>query len=60
MLLKNQWQELTGKLETELVDQAQAVAVRYNNGRTMIKTVTKTLLSDFDLSPVISHYQIIK
>lgn len=59
-MLKNQWQELTGKLETELVDQAQAVAVRYNNGRTMIKTVTKTLLSEFDLSTVISHYQIIK
>lgn len=60
-MLKNQWQVLTGKLEEEIIEAATyGIAVKYNNGLTAIKTVTKDLLAQFDMSTLISHYQILR
>lgn len=57
----NKWQVLNGKLEEEIIEAATyGIAVRYNNGLTAIKTETKSLLSDFDMSTLISHYQILR
>ncbi len=53
------WKPLTGKLEQTTVDSAKAIAVKYNNGVTMIKTDTKDTLAWYDMSSVIAEYQII-
>lgn len=55
----NNWTKLTGKLPRDVVENAKAIAVKYGDGQTKLKTNTKDTLWKYNLSAVIVEYQII-
>ena len=55
----NAWVVMTGKLDKGTVTQAQAIAVRHNNGSTEIKETSKDILWKYNLSPLYTHYRVI-
>ena len=54
------WLELKGKLDKDVVEKAiHGIAVRKTNGQTELKLTTRRMLSQFDMSSVITHYRIL-
>lgn len=53
------WTKLTGKLDKEVVQKSNGIAVKYFNGRTDIKETTKDMLWKYDLSSVIMEYKLL-